>query len=216
MLTLYDELYMLSVHEDKGTYIKSVVDRVKPGLVGAVLAELALMGKIQTNDNHRLVIIDNSPTDDDLLDEALKALGESEKDRKFGYWISHLNDVVEKHHKQIVERLSQMGVLYQENDHLEWATPTPLKPDLNASSKFWLRRHIRGVVFAQEEVEQRDIALLSLIRACGLLDLVFLKDERRFASRHINELVVSVAMKSPVAQTIEEIESAIAVVVEDE
>ena len=216
MLTLYDELYLLSIHEDKGTYIKSAVDRVKPGLVGAVLAELALMGKIQTSDNHRLVLIDKSPTEDDLLDEALAILGESEKERKFGYWISHLSNVVEKYHKKMAERLSNLGIFYQENDHLEWVTPTPLNPELNASAKYWLRRRLRGVVLAEEEVEQRSIALLSLIRACGLLELIFLKDERRYASRQINELVISEAMQNPVTQTIEEIETAIAVVVEDD
>lgn len=216
MLTLYDELYLLTVHEDKGTILKSTVEGIKPGLAGALLAELALGGKIQSNEKHRLLLVDDSPTDDALLDEVLKILGDSEKEHKFGYWINYLGNNLEKLRRQMIERLVEYGIVSQENDHLEWELPTPLDPEVNASSKFLLRRRLRGIVMAQEEADQRDIAMLSLLRACGFLDLIFLKDERRYASRHINELVISFAMKDSVAQTIEEIESAIAIVVEDD
>ncbi|MGW8251862.1 MAG: GOLPH3/VPS74 family protein [Anaerolineales bacterium] len=216
MLTLYDELYLLSIHEDKGTYLKSTADRIKPGLVGAILAELALLGKIQSSENHRLLVVEGSETEDELLNQVLAVLKETDKEHKFSYWINHLSEGLERIRRQMAERMTQQGVLYQDDDHLEWVIPAPLDPELNASSKFWLRQHIRNIVFTQEDVDQRDIALLSLIRACGLLDLIFLKDERRYASRHINEMMVSVAMNSPVAQTIEEIESAIAIVVEED
>lgn len=216
MLTLYDELYLLSVHEDKGTYLKSTVESMKPGLAGALLAELALMGKIQTNEKHRLILVDKSPTEDNLLNEVLNILEDSEKDHKFGYWINKVSNGLEKLSKQMTERLIQMGIVSQEDDHLEWEVPTPLDTQVNATSKYWVRRRLRGIVLAQEEADQRDIAILSLLRACGFLDLIFLKDERRYASRHINELVISFAMKDSAAQTIEEIETAIAIVVEDD
>lgn len=216
MLTLYDELYLLSIHEDKGTYLKSMADRIKPGLVGALLAELALLDKIQSNEKHRLVVLDASETEDGLLNQVLTILKDADKEHKYSYWINHLSDELESILRQMAERMTQQGILYQDDDHMEWVIPTPLDPVLNASSKFWLRQHMRSIVFTQKDVDQRDIAMLSLIRACGLLDQIFLKDERRYASNHIKEMLVSVAMNSPAAQTIEEIETAIAVVVEED
>ncbi len=216
MLTLYDELYLLSIHEDKGTFLKSTVESMKPGLAGALLAELALMGKIKSNEKHRLILVDKKPTDDNLLNELLEILDDSEKDHKFGYWINKVSSRLEKLRTQMTERLIQMEIVSQEDDHLEWEVPTPLNSKVNASSKYWVRRRLRSIVLAQEKADQRDIAMLSLLRACGFLDLIFLKDERRYASRHINELVISFAMKDSAAQTIEEIETAIAIVVEDD
>lgn len=216
MFTLFEELFLLSIHEDKGTFIKSSVERIKPGLVGAVLAELALLGRIQTSDNHRLRLLDDSPTGDELLDEVLSVLKDSEKERKWGYWVNQLNQKSEKFSKEITNRLIEKGLVTQDDDHLLWVTPSPFHPEVQASTKHMVNRHLRGIVLAQSEHGAREMALLALLRACGLLDLTFLRDERRLASRFINKLVVSTAMTDPLAQTLQEIETAIAVVVEDD
>jgi hypothetical protein len=85
MITLYEELLLLSIHEDKGIFISSTLEQLKPGLVGAVLADLALAGKICSTNNHRLTVEDTAPTNDPILDDALSILQKSEKGHKFGY-----------------------------------------------------------------------------------------------------------------------------------
>ena len=82
MFTLLEEFLLLSIHESRGTFIKSALDQMKPGLAGAILAELALLGKIQTSNNHRLQLIDQSQTDVEVLNDALKALKESRERTK--------------------------------------------------------------------------------------------------------------------------------------
>jgi Golgi phosphoprotein 3 len=216
MLTLFEELLMLSIHEAKGTFIGSTVDRLKPGLVGAILAELALSGKIQTTSNHRLQLCDDSQTQLELFNEALSALKESEKERKFGYWINTLSQSKEKFRKQVVEGLIQKGIVTQEDDRLLWVIPSPLQTEVKASAKYQVIQRLRGCVLASENIQPRDIILLSLVRACGLLDLVFLRDERKLAGRAINELFYSQAIKDPVFQTIQEIEAALADLVEED
>jgi golgi phosphoprotein 3 len=216
MLTLYEEILLLSIHQDKGTFIGWSIDRINSGLTGAVLFELAMLEKIHANHSHRLEIVDADPTEDELLNETLSILKESEKERKFGYWIGSLNQKPDKLRKLVVERLIIKGVVVQEDDHLVWVIPSPLHPQGNASTKYWASQRLRGIVLAQEAFDKRDIALLSLLRACNLLDLIFLKDERRLASQRINEMAVNAAMKDPDLQTMEEIESALSSVVEDE
>jgi golgi phosphoprotein 3 len=216
MLSLFEELLLLSIHEDKGTFIRSVQEKINTGLVGAILAELALLGVIQIQENHRLHVGDVNSLEDDILNEALDAMKESEKDRKSGYWINAFTQKPEKIRKRITERLIEKGIVTQEDDHLLWVIPSPMEPEKKASTKYWIKRRLRSIILASEPAEQRDIALLGVMKACDLLDLVFLKDERRLASRLIGELVVSEALKNPVAQTIEEIGLAIAVVVEDD
>jgi hypothetical protein len=215
MLTLYEELLLLSIHEDKGIFIGSALDPLKPGLVGAVMAELALNGKIRTS-NRRLQLVDDSPTNDPILDGALTTLKDSEKERKFGYWINNLYSKPEKLRKQITASLIQKGWLMQEDDNLVWVIPSPLHPEVKASTKYSVIQHLRGIVLAKEEAHPREIAFLSLVSACGLLYLVFLRDERKVAMQYINELVVYEAMKDPNLETVQEIDSAITSVVEED
>ena len=216
MLTLYEELQLLSIHEDKGIFIGSTVDRLKPGLVWAILAELAITGKICSTNNHRLTVEDASPTNDPLLDDALATIQKSDKERKFAYWLSALYPKPEKLHKKVTKSLVQKGILTQEDDNLVWVIPSPLHPEINASAKYAVVQHLRAIVLAKQEASPREIAFLSLVSACDLLDLVFLRDERKVAIQHINELVVGEAMKDPLLETIQEIDSAIMAVVEED
>jgi hypothetical protein len=216
MLTLFEEILLLSIHQDKGTFIGWSIDRINSGMTGAILAELAMLERIHANSNHRLEIVDANPTEDELLNDALNSLKESERERKFGYWIGSLNQKPDKLRKLIVERLIAKEVVLQEDDHLVWVIPSPLQPQINASAKYLATQRLRGIIIAQEAFDKRDIALLGLLRACNLLELIFLKDERRLASQRINELEVNAAMKDPDLQTMEEIESALATVVEDD
>jgi hypothetical protein len=216
MLTLYEELLLLSIHEDKGIFIGSTIDPLKPGLVGAILAELALTGKICLTNNRRLQLAESTPTDDPLLDGVLTVLKNSDKERKFGYWINVLNPKPEKLRKQITKSMIDKGIITQEDDRLLWVVPSPFHPEIKASTKYSVIKHLRGIVLAREEANPPTIAFLSLVSACGLLDLVFLRDERKVASQYINELVVYGAMQDPNLETIQEITSAIASVVEED
>lgn len=216
MLTLYEELQLLAIHEDKGIFIGSAIDRLKPGLVGAILSELALTGKIRTSSNRRLQLVDVSPTNDPILDDFLADLKNSEKERKFGYWINILNPKPEKLSRKITASLIQKGIMTQEDDNLVWVIPSPLHPENKASTKYSVIKHLRSIVLAKENAQPREIAFLSLISACEMLDFVFLRDERKVASQYINELLVGEAMQDPNLETIQEIDSAIASVVEED
>ncbi len=216
MLTLFEELQLLAIHEDKGIFISSAFDGLKPGLAAAVLAELALTGKICATNNHRLHLADITPTDNPFLNDALMELQKSDKERKFGYWLNNLYPKPEKLLKKVTNSLVVQGLLTQEDDNLVWVIPSPLHPEFNSSAKYAVVQHLRAIVLAKEQAGPREITFLSLVSACGLLDLVFLRDERKVASQYINELLVGEAMKDPVLETIQEIDSALMGVVEEE
>ena len=216
MLTLPEELLLLTIHQEKGTYIGAAADKLKVGLAGALLVQLALHGKIQVDQNHRVNVANAEPTGDTLADEALAAMKESEKARKVGYWINAFTPKAEATRKRIIDRLVEKGIITIDEDHLNWVVPSPYHPEGNASTKYWLKRRLREVVLAEVEAGSAEVAFLSLVRAVDLLDLIFVKDERRLASNRINELLVRLAMTNPLCQSIQEIESTIQVVVEED
>ncbi len=216
MFTLFEELLILCIHEEKGTLIGSSIDRLKVGLVGAILAELVIVGKIKSSDNRRLQVVDDNRMDDPVLDGVLHTLRGSEKDRKFGYWINALCEKNKKYRNQIIKSLIQKGIVTQDEDRLLWVIPSPLNLETKASLKYLYIKRLRDIVLAQEDMQPRELVLLSLIRACGLLDRLFLSDECKLADRYINENIFSRAIKDPVFQTIQDLEEAIADAVEED
>lgn len=216
MLTLFEQLFLVAIHETKGTYIGSTIDRLKPGLIGAVLMELAVLGKIQVTENHRIQLLNHDPTKDEILDDVVESLKEADKGRKISFWINTLSAKTDKYRRQIIKKLVRKGVVTQEDDHLLWVIPSPLQPESRSSAKYVINKRMREIVLAQVDVEQRDMVLLCLVRACGLLDLVYLADESKFASRTISKMLFSLAIKDPIIQTVQEIEAALVSVVDDD
>ncbi len=161
-------------------------------------------------------MIDDGPADAALLDETMKVLKGTDKEHKFGYWINLLGQKADKHRRGTVKGLLQKGIVTQEDDRLHWVVPSPLQPESKASPKHLLVERLRGIVAGTGDPTPREIGLLSLVRACGLLELVFLRDERKLASQAIYERFISQAINDPAIQTIQEIEATIGDLVDDD
>jgi hypothetical protein len=215
-LNLYEELYLLAIHEEKGTILAAAEANLPYAITGALLAELALMGKIQINDRHRLEVKDPGALEDEFLNHTLQELASAEQPHKIGYWIDRLSDEPKKFFKHLADKLVQDGIVTREDKRLLWIVPPPGAPEPCGSAKFWLKTRLRKLALANQEADLHDLTLLNLAHACSWMDLIFTKDERKLASRRIYELLVSEAMRNPLAQAIEEIGSAIESVAEED
>lgn len=219
MLALYEDLFLIAIHEEKGTLLASAVEKLPVGLVGAILCELALMGKIKVKEKHHLELLDATPCADETLDEALAAIQDAKQERKVQYWITHLNFKPKKFYPRMAESLAAKGLVVQEDERLTWVTPAPGQPDgveVSASAKYLLKARLRAILLAGGEPSLRELALLSLLQTCALLDLAVTRDERKLAARRIRELILAEALKNPIAQTIDEIQEVVALQVEDD
>jgi golgi phosphoprotein 3 len=209
MLTLFDELYLLTQHADREKKSTYKYEKFYYGLAGSILAELALAGKVQVNQKHRLELVDAATTGDEILDRALLMMQESAKPRKLTYWVEELTGKFEKITKRLTERLVSNGVFNVEDDEFLWAIPSQVYPDHNASAKYCLKEHLRAIALADGVNDVRSLALLCLVDSTEMLDLVFTRDERREANRNIHEMLITEALKEPAAQAIEEIHNAV-------
>jgi golgi phosphoprotein 3 len=210
MFTLPEEFFLLSIDDAKGKTIAAVSDGLQIRLAGALLADLALHGKISLADK-RLAVIDPAPTSDALLDEALARLAAEKKPRKAGYWVEKLAD--KKLPKKVARRLVEKNVLRIEEKRYLWVIPYEVFPQVDASAKYWVKQHLRSAVLAGGEVTPGIIAFLSLLKACRLLNLVFTRDELKAAAQKVDVLVKGEPFGAVVAETIAEIEAALAATV---
>jgi len=209
MLTLFEELFLLSIDDENGSPLPSVTENLGYGLSGLIIAELVVRGKTSVGESHRLELVDTAQIGDEILDEALKQIQSTDQARKVTYWIKHFSDEPKKIRKHLVERLEANGVVNQEENRLLWVIPYADSQEINASAKFVIKSRIRQSVLAGEDVDLHDLVLLSLVKACNMLNLVFTKDERKMARRRIYELMVGKSLKDPLVQSIQEIEAAV-------
>ena len=209
-LNIPEKLFILTIDDDQGAVASFAKPALRYGLAGALLAELALASKIQLVDG-RLAVVDAASLGDPLLHATLAMIAASKKPRKLGRWIEIIGD--KKAVKKVAERMAEHGVITIEKKRFLWIIPNEVYPQKDASVKYWVKEHLRGVVLAGEQAEPADIALLSLLTACNMLRLVFTRDERKAASKKIDVMAKGEVFGEAVAQLLRDIETAAAAAV---
>lgn len=207
---LPEKLFILALDDDLGTIEPSIKDTLRYGLAGAILAELALAGKIRCGAagepaEGRLVVENPIPTGIDFLDAALSAIAADDKPRKPGRWIEKLGN--KQTLRQVAARLEGRGVIRIEEKRLLWLIPYDVYPQRDATAKYWIKRRLRALVLAGGKVRPDDAALLSLLKACRLSKLVFTRDERKSAGKKVDALVQGEIFGAAVAQLLADIEA---------
>lgn len=213
--TMCEKLLILSLDDDLGTVEPSVKGVLRYILSAAILAELALAGKIRCGEANqptdgRLIVVNSLPTGNDILDAALSTLGAEEKPRKLARWIEALGQ--KQTVRQVATRLEERGVLRIEEKRLLWLNPYNIYPQRDATAKYLIKRRLRALTLAGGKVTPADIALLSLLKSSRLLKLIFTRDERRAASKIIDALGQKEMISVEVTQLLADIETAAAAV----
>jgi golgi phosphoprotein 3 len=209
MLSIFEELFLLALDEEKGRVLSFAKKTLPYALSGGILAELTLMGKVCSNEKHRLELVDASLSGDEILDEAIIDIGSSDKLRKLSYWVSEFGSKPKKLRERIGERLVEKKLLSQEDRRFFWRTPAAEETPL-ALTKFDLKAPLRASILSNDDgLDPHNIALLSLASASDLLNLIFTQDELPIARHRIHEKVIRGALGNPSMQSLEEIEQAI-------
>jgi len=216
MLALFEELFLLSMEEDRGRIASYAKKSLAYGLSGAMLAELALQGKVSVNEKNRLEPMGDELTGDAFLDEILEEIRASEKAHKLTYWVSQFSERPKKLRERVGDRLVETNVLSKEEKRFFRQPPSGEATQAAEPSKFEVKHRLRAMILANEESDPRSLALLNLAAASELLGLIFTPDELDFAGRRIHEEMLHFALEDSVMQTVEEIEQAISTVVEDD
>ena len=207
MLSLYEELFLLSIDDAKGTIASHAHGILDYGLAGAVLAGLALEGKLTVIED-RLSLVDATPSGNAILDGAMEAIASSDRLRKATHWVNVLAG--KRLPKQVAHELVTKGVLRMEEKRIFWVIPYQAYPQQDASAKFCVKEQLRTMTLGGEKPDPHRLVLLSLLKACRLFSLVFTQDERRAASRKVDDLVKGELFGDSVAKALEEIETAAA------
>jgi golgi phosphoprotein 3 len=208
MLTAAEELFLLAHDNQSGNFTEIpgvVLDRA---LAGAVLMELSILDRIDT-DLEKLVVIDRTPTGERLLDYALEQIAAESAVHSPSTWL----DILQKHGQELqdmaIESLIQRGILREEKGTILWVFETRRYPLIDGREQMEVKRRIANLLLSDEIPEPRDIIIISLAEVCGVLQRVFSHEELERAGDRIQQIVRLDLIGHAMRESITELQNAI-------
>ena len=180
-LSLLDE-FVLTLLNDESGYFRQVPGwDLNCAVVGAVLAELSLMSRIDT-DMDCLILLDQTATGDPALDPILKEIAGEPAPRNAQYWIERIAPRAESIIDMTLERLVHLKIL-QHHDGDFWSLArTVWQTELYASSgegtaAEFVKTRISRAIFNNEIPDPKVVIIICLINTCDVLRFIFELDE---------------------------------------
>ncbi len=209
MLRFSEEIMLLLLDDKGGRFIDVPTLSLEYALAGAVLMDLTMEGRIDT-DPERLFVIDPSPIGDDLLDPVLARIVESEETYDTRYWIKHTVADAEAIRERSLARLVERGILHREEDRFMWVLRTRRYPidDYQAVREVKLR--IMGVILSDDIPDARDIIIISLADICRIFEGLLSGRELKSAAARIDQIRQMDLIGREVSKAVTEIETSLA------
>lgn len=179
-LTFTEEIVLLALDDKTGAQLQLPATALNYGLAGAVLADLAAAGKIDT-DPERLTVLDPSPTGDPLLDPWLALIAGETKVHPVAWWLFTLAERRQEIEQPALDRLMARGILRREDKKLLWVIGLRRYPTVDGHERTEVRTRLGQLILGEDLPDPRDAMLISLLRGCRLTDHIF--DGPEFAAR---------------------------------
>ena len=183
MLSIAEEVLLLSVDDETGIFLYGPDVHIELALSGAILMDLALLDRIDT-DPERLFVVDTTLTGDEILDEVLARVAASESERPTERWLVDLREEAGAIRGRLIDRLVRRGILDRVEDRVLGMFSTWRYPVVDGRADREIRHRIVNVLFNDEIPDPRDVMILDLVVACDLLEtLVHTRDVKTVRPR---------------------------------
>ena len=203
MLRFAEEVILLLLRDDDGKFVHVPSWLLDRTLAGAVLMDLAMEYRIDT-DPERLVLLDDTPTGDSLLDPTLARIAADREgaDQDARYWVEQEASHSEDTREEALRRLVDLGILEREDDRFLWVFKSRRYPVIDGKAEREVKLRIMGVLFSDEIPDPRDVVIICLADACGLFRELLPKRELEQASVRIDQVRKLDLIGQAMAQTI--------------
>ena len=179
-LTLTQELILMLLNEDSGYFHQVPGWTLNCAVIGAVLAELSLRSRIDT-DAESLFLLDQTETGNPSLDQTLKEIAADPVQRSTQYWIERLAHRAETIIDNTLRLLVEMDVLKYHDGEFWTLSPTwetqQSKTSSEGTATQFVRTRISNAIFHAEIPDPRDAIIICLINTCDLFRFMFDLDE---------------------------------------
>ena len=180
-LSLPEELILMLLNEQNGYFHQVPGWDLNCTVVGAVLAELSLQSRIDT-DLDSLHLLDPTETGDPALDPILKQIADEPDQRNARYWIERLAGQSDSIIDLILDRLVELNILEHHNGDFWTLATAKWYEDLREASQEgtvgqFIKTRVVKALFTDEIPDPRDAIVISLTNACDVFRIMFELDE---------------------------------------
>ena len=176
-LNIPQEFIMTILNEEAGYFHQVEGWTLNCATIGAVLADLSLRSRIDT-DEEALVLVDSTKTGDPVLDLCLAEIASDAEPKEPRYWIErltvHAEDIIDTTLTQLVQSkfmTHHEGGFYTTN-HCDWYAELQQYPKGNSVGKY-LQSRIEEVIFTNIIPDPRDSLLIGLLNTCDIIKYIF-------------------------------------------
>ena len=210
MLTFAEEILLLLLDDESGEFVPAPAWLRRCALAGAVLMDLALQNRIDT-DLRKLVVIDPTPTGDDLLDPILAKLVEQSEVHDARFWVDLVADEQSGWiQEQALARLVNHRILESEGGRLLWVFRSRRYPTIDGKAQQEVKLRIMQVLFSDDNPSPRDIVIICLADACGIFGQIMPENEIERARERIHVVRRMDLIGQAVSQAVRELEISVA------
>ena len=164
----FAEEFLLLLRDEDGTLSRTAEWLVRPALGAAVLMDLALENRIDS-DADRLFLMDSTPVGDPLLDPMLAEIARTEVTHNALYWVDHATRHADDIREAALERLIENGILQLEDDRFLWVFGAQRYSVVDGKIERELAQRIRMVLLNDVIPDPRDVVIITLADGCGLV-----------------------------------------------
>ena len=180
-LSLPEELILMLLNEESGYFHQVPGWDLNCAVIGAALAELSLLTRIDT-DLESLFLLDNSKTGDPALDPILEEIATEPEPRETRYWIERLAPRAESIIDSTLDHLVAVNILqHHEGDYwtlARTAWQAGKSGDSSGESTVeFVRTRVGRVIFDNDIPDPRDVILICLINTCDVFRFMFQLDD---------------------------------------
>jgi Golgi phosphoprotein 3 len=186
-LTFTEEIVLLALDDKTGAPLPLPVTALSYGLAGAVLADLAVAGKVDT-DEKKLIVLDSTPTGDRLLDPWLALISADKKAHPVAHWLSVLADRQKEIEQPALDRLLSRGILKREDKKILWVIGMRRYPTVDGQERTEVRTRLGQLILGDDIPDPRDAIMVSLLSGCRLTEKIFTGPEFAASGKRLETL----------------------------
>ena len=209
MLRFPEEIILLLLDDEGGNFVRVPEWSMQCALAGAVLMDLALENRIDTDPN-QLILVDSTPVGDDLLDPTLARIAEATEAHDTRFWIQDTAQRAYQIRERVLERLVDHGILHVRDDSFLWVFQSRRYPAVDGKADREVKLRIMEVLFSDEIPDPRDIVIVCLAEACGIFRELLSRRELEHATARIEQVRKLDLIGQAVSQAVWDIETSLA------
>ena len=180
-LSLPEELILMLLNEQNGYFHQVPGWDLHCAVVGAVLAELSLRSRIDT-DLVSLILVDRTETGDPALDPVLKQVADEPAQRNAQFWIERLAGQAESVIDLVLDRLVDLKILEHHDGDFWTLAAARRHENLYGASREGtvgqsIKTRVLKAIFTDEIPDPRDVIVICLVNTCDVFRFMFEIDD---------------------------------------